>query len=347
MMVPTPAASADAIELAEWLELLALTRPNGSSSEADVEALFEGPEGDLAAHDGDQDRQDEELERTLQEVFDELDDRRSWAGRGYPFDLQQNRVLRLRKDTPMFASLAYLLSLLISLLKQFKEKDVKDVFPAFNQLEDLFQICGTVAAAGYVEGSSISFGYPRPDSSPFYTKLQSVSKLMGEGRPKTSWEEGASTSPNDAGVDVIAWRECPDRLPGQIYFLGQCATGKTWQEDKTPPKDYGDFHEYYWSQWPHSPIISATLVPFDLRDPITKGNHKTIEDAYSWERWTLTKDFGVILDRFRMAHYYARGLARTLRPDAKVEGRKQLHEVRVWVMNGIQYLRKEHLGDAT
>ena len=29
MLVPTPPTSADAIELAEWLELLALTRANG------------------------------------------------------------------------------------------------------------------------------------------------------------------------------------------------------------------------------------------------------------------------------------------------------------------------------
>lgn len=347
MLVPTPAASADAIELAEWLELLALTRSNGSSSEADLEALFTGPEDDLAAHDGNQEQQDEEIELTLQEVFDELDDRRSWAGRGYPFELRPEGVLRLRKDTPMFASLAYLLSLLISLLKEFKEKDVKDAFPAFDQLEDLFQICGTIAAAGYVEGSSISFGFPRDDSSPFYEKLQSVSKLMGEGRPKIGWEEGASPSPNDAGVDVIAWRECPDRLPGQMYLLGQCATGKTWQEEKTPPSDYDDFHEYYWSQWPHSPIISATLVPFDLRDSVIKGKHKSIEEAYSWERWALTKDFGVILDRFRMAHYYALGLARTLRADATIEGRKKLHDVRTWVVNGIGYLRKEYLGNAT
>jgi hypothetical protein len=348
MRVPTPPTAASSIDLAEWLELLALTRPNGTSSEADLQGLLGGAEDDLAAYEGNEEEKDEELETTVQEVFDELDARAAWGGRGYPFEiLKENNVLRLRHGIPRFKCLAYLLSLLISFLKRFKEKDVKDVFPAYNQLEDLFQICGTIAAAGYIDGSSVSFGFPRLDSSPFYQKLLSVSTSMGEGRPKTGWSPGASPKPKDAGVDVIAWRECPDRLPGQMYLLGQCATGNTWQTEKTPGVDYKDFHEYYWTNWPHSPLLSATLVPFDLRESVTQGGYESIEEAYSWERWTLTKRFGVVLDRFRLAHYYVRGLAHTLQPNVTIEGRRQLRDVRNWVVNAIQYLQKEHLGDAT
>jgi len=347
MRVQPPPTSAGAIELAEWLELLALTRPNGSSSEADLEGLLGGAEDDLAAYDGDQEQKDEEMEILVQEVFDELDTRASWGRRGYPFEvLRRNSVLRLRNGTPRFVCLAYLLSLLISFLKRFKEEDVRDVFPAYDQFEDLFQICGTIAAAGFIEGSSVSFGFPRLDSKPFYEKLQSIGELMGEGRPKVGWDVGASIRPKDAGVDVIAWRECPDRLPGQMYLLGQCATGKTWQSEKTPPVDYDDFHEYYWVNWPHSPLLSATIVPFDLRESITQGGYKSIEEAYSWERWSLTKRFGVVLDRFRVAHYYSCGLARSLHANARIEGRKQLRDVRDWVVNAIQYLRKENIGNA-
>lgn len=130
-----------------------------------------------------------------------------------------------------------------------------------------------------------------------------------------------------------------------MYLLGQCATGKTWQT-KTPPSDYDNFHEYYWSEYPHSPLISATLIPFDLRDSVIIGKHKTIEEAYFWERWRLTKDFGIVLDRFRLAHYYAAGLARTLSTDTKIEGRRRLHDVRFWVLNAMNYLRKENSADA-
>ena len=345
MLLPPPPTSADAQELSEWLELLALTRESGSSSAADLESLLNGPGDDLAAYDGDQDEQDEELELRIQEVFNELDSRSQWGGDGYPFEIDANNVLRLRDSTPRFVCVAYLLSLLISFLKRFKEDAVKDVFPAYDQIEDLFQVCGTIAAAGYVHGSSISFGFPRLEVAPFYEKLQAVSELMGDGAPLLSWKVGASPSPKDAGVDIIAWRECPDRLPGQMYLLGQCATGKTWQT-KTPPSDYDNFHEYYWSQYPHSPLISATLTPFDIRDSVIIGKHKTIEEAYFWERWRLTKDFGVVLDRFRLAHYYAAGLARTLSTDTKIEGRRRLHDVRSWVLNAMNYLRKENSADA-
>jgi hypothetical protein len=333
--------------VAEWLELLALTRKNGSSSAADLESLFQGSDDDLAVYEGDQVEQDEEVELLIQEVFNELDSRSQWGGKGYPFDiLRKNNVLKLRNTSPRFVCLAYLLSLLISFLKRFKESEIKDAFPAYDQIEDLFQICGTIAAAGYIEGSSVSFGFPRVDATPFYEKLLSVSQLMGEGIPKQAWDIGGSAKPNDAGVDIIAWRECPDRLPGLLYLLGQCATGKSWQTEKNPSTDYSDFHEYYWAQHPHSPLISATLIPFDLRESITKGKYKTIDDAYFWERWTLTKQFGVLLDRFRLAHYYAKGLTIIFRSGAKVEGRKQLRDVRKWVADALQYLRQEHVSDA-
>jgi hypothetical protein len=347
MRVLSPPTSANAIDFAEWLELQALTRANGTSGAADLKGLFQGSEDDLAAYDGDKGEQDEELELLVQEVFDELDNRSGWGGKGYPFEiLRKNNVLRLRNTTPKFVCLAYLLSILISFLKRFKEEQVKGVFPAYDEIEDLFQICGTVAAAGYIDGSSVSFGFPRLDPKPFYEKLKSISELMGEGSPKTGWEPGASPKPNDAGVDIIAWRECPDRLPGLMYLLGQCATGKKWQEEKTPRSDYKDFHEYYWAQWPHSPLISATLIPFDLRQSITKGKYKNIEEAYFWERWTLTKDFGVVIDRFRLAHYYARGLAIIFHANAMVEGRRQLRDVRAWVVAALKYLNEEQIADA-
>lgn len=346
MQIPTPPMYADAIVLADWLELLAITRENGTSSEADIRGLLSGPEGDPALYDGDESVQDEEVELRVQEVFDELDDRTLWAGRGYPFEIRGMNVVRLRAG-PKYVSIAYLLSLLISFLKRFKDEEVKKSnFPQPDEIEDLFQICGTVAAAGYVDGAGVSFGFPRLDSKPFYEKLQLVSDSMGEGKPKLGWDLGASPDPKDAGVDVIAWRECPDRLPGQVYLLGQCATGKRWQSEKHPVKDYGNFHEYYWANGPHSPLLSAVFIPFDFRESVTQGKYEDLEEAYRWERWKVTKDFGVILDRFRLAHYFSRGLGRTICTTSKVEGRRELRAVRTWVTSAIQFLRQEQSSDA-
>src|ERR1700744_5728929 len=117
MRISTPPISANSMELAEWLELIALTRENSTSSEADLRALLEGPAGDIAVYEGNQSEQDEALELLVQEVFDELDDRRRWAGRGYPFEIEPLNVLRL-KDRLKYAGIAYLLSLLISFLKR-------------------------------------------------------------------------------------------------------------------------------------------------------------------------------------------------------------------------------------
>jgi hypothetical protein len=256
-----------AYHFAEWLELLAIKNSPQPSSQADLRSLLEGASDDMALL-GDPSELDEKVEEIIQAVFEELKSRSEWAGPGYPFKLETGTItLATSFDQPSDAHLGYLLSLLATFYRHdyytriAKPKNENDQFPNSGKMEDYFQACGTIAAAGLVSGNSISFGFPREDGTSFYEKLSEISQHLAEGSPKTAWEPGASTNPKDAGVDIVAWRPFADKQPGQFYLLGQCASGDNWQ-DKNPHQDYSNFHEDYWTKRPHSPIILAMFVPF-------------------------------------------------------------------------------------
>jgi hypothetical protein len=338
MSIEAPGLEAGPIEVAEWLELTALTRHNFSSSEADIRSLMLGAPDDIAAFD-DVDELDEEAEESIQEVFDEFDRRSEWSGQGYPFAVQQpGNVLQVKHPELRDRHLAYVFSLLISYYKTLTP-EAREKVPGAGQLEDLFQICGTIAAAGLVGGSSVSFGFPRLDGQPFYDKLWEVNGLIGEGQAHRIWTLGASPNPADAGIDIIAWRPCLDRQPGQIYLLGQCASGKNWDE-KTPISDYEHFHKTYWVKHPYSPLISATFIPFDFRKDIGQSNYESLEDAYRWKRWDKTFQFGIIVDRFRLANFFAKGLMISRRTGFSVEGANIVSRIRDWCFPVVEYIRQ-------
>jgi len=336
-MLEPPGFSATPIDFAEWLELTALSRPNLTSGEGDLRSVLLGGPDDLAAYDGDSEALEEAAESMVQAVFEELEKRSRWAGLGYPFVIMGGSTITTRKGFRL-RELAYLLSLLVSLYKSLS-KELRQSFPSADQLEDLFQACGTIAAAGFVLGSSLNFGFPRADGTSIYQKLKTLNELNNEGRVHLGWTEGVSTRPKDAGVDIIAWRTCPDKYPGQLYVLGQCATGVNWQDDKAPVVDYNKFHEDFWARAPHSPVISLTLVPYDLRSSISQSLYDSLEEAYKWHRWSLGSAFGIVIDRFRLAYYFSRGLLLTREHSLTVEGVSELMQVRNWVRGGIEYIR--------
>ena len=339
MRIATPTLASDPLQFAEWLELLALIRTTKTSGEGDLRGLLSGCESDDDALETD-DVIDDELEQNVNEVFIELDTRQRWGGRGYPFRVEAggSSVLRWKRDTLSAEQLCYAFCLLVSALKEL-DSTSRDLFPRLGELEDLFQACGTLAGAGAINGNSVSFGFPRPDIPSFYKKLAEVAELLGEGDPRSGFHPGASVNPGDAGVDVIAWRSSADSLPGQSYLLGQCGSGLDWV-NKRPLEEYAHFHSLYWHRAPSSPVLGTTFVPFDFRSGITAINYDTKNDAQKWARWNKTTRFGVIVDRFRLARHFSKGVWLSQRAGLRlwIEGAEKLPDMRSWIADCSAFL---------
>ena len=137
----------------------------------------------------------------------------------YPFILT-NEGLELREC----CSPAYVFQLLVSLGSTDVHHDGTTVYKLFEEL--------SAAAAGRYLGdskTSVVFGWPRSTLPPgFRDAVAALVNLLREGESCED-REGLDQSKDD-GLDIVAWREFPDRRASKLILFGQCAAGRRWKE---------------------------------------------------------------------------------------------------------------------
>lgn len=340
MQVSMPNMDGPAVGLADFLELGALT---SSTGDFPVENL-------VAALDQERDEESEDIaesdamaEDLMQRAADEVLNRKKVLGSNYPFDVTDDGALLRCSDAFTQGSYVYLFCLWLSQAVEGGHIGGASL-PITSRDRDLFQICATLAAAGFVEGHAHSFGWPRADDSGFVQALVKTYRCLGEGRPKPGPEfpAGVSRATKDAGIDVIAWRDVPDGVCGRLYLLGQAASGRNWR-DKSVKHLIDGFHDDFFLEAPPSPPIPALFVPFCLQEWIDSNinsDWKFNENVDSWWR-RQTRDFGIIFYRYRMAHYAAKGLELVAASSVVIERAEEFVKVCERVDGVISYLRSD------
>ncbi|MCY4674939.1 MAG: hypothetical protein OXD43_14465 [Bacteroidetes bacterium] len=163
----------------------------------------------------------ETFELILQEWVEVLSHRflACGSGDGYPFRIT-GQGLEVRERTCP----AYLFQLLVSLGNDDRHPDGTTVPKLFEEL--------SAAAAGRYLGDSetcVVFGFPRNDlPQGFRDAVDHLVGLLREGRACANDPE--LNKLKDDGLDVVAWREFPDRKASKLILFGQCATGRLWRE---------------------------------------------------------------------------------------------------------------------
>lgn len=311
--------------LADWLELSAWLSDRGQASAAELRGGL-ALEDDQVAEDTSVDL-DERIEEIINEAFVCLDTRSVSAKGSYPFLLDGNSI----KLTDMPLSLSqyvYLFCLVATTLRHNVFISSKNIHVMVGEVAILFQSCATVAAAGFLSGPARSFGFPRRDGSNFLDALSAVFKEIGEGCVASKCPPGFSQDRKDGGVDVIAWRPCPDHQPGQLFLLGQSASGKNWREKSVPKTQ--DFFSCF-SLRPASPVIPAMFIPFSVDEMVSvRGNH-TYDESRSGRYLESTLGVGIVLDRCRIPFFVKRGLAISRHLPEWVDGVEDMVRVREWV----------------
>ena len=210
------ACLADSAGYLAWADVIAQLRLTASEDEV-VTTNGEALEGVPEAIP----RDIEPFETTLDEWIGALSHRvrACGPGNGYPFNITQHGI-QLR-EVP---STAYLFQLLVSLGFWEAHSDGTTVHKLFEELS-------AMAAGRYVGDSrtSVVFGSPRRDLPVgFRDAVTHLVDLLREGEACAD-RKGISHSKDDA-LDVVAWREFPDRRPSKLILFGQCAVGRRWKE---------------------------------------------------------------------------------------------------------------------
>ncbi len=312
-MLPFPPSPDDHIALADWLELAAIT---SRSSTAPAALLERALKASAQLPDPDQDSQ---IEEAIGGVFSEITDRTIAAGDAYPLSVADDEI---ELKNPWESYLPYVFCLVLSYFSNFQMAfSVRpSAYPArwFEQLS-------RDAAQSYVSGVAVRFGSPRePEELPreFEKAVDFICRhILMEG---LGYKAASVPDDKDAGIDIIACRNFPDRLPGKILLFGQCASGKLWKQ-KIDDLRPDVFIDDWLQESPRSAFLKSLFIPHRIDRPTF--NH-------------TTRHAGIIFDRCRIALWAHCLSTSTIEGDAGRKSYFPSDECRNWVaetlsLNGI------------
>lgn len=305
---------------ADWIEVLALARPRGFATEGDIlqpNDILEDraaplPEGAVGPIPDDPDILDPGIERALDAIFDELDTRKQVLGEAYPFDLTiGKRNLKLSVAVSSLDTLVeqgrsiYLACLYMSAVRSGLLNTTAGNIKV-DPIGNLFQICATIAAAGYVKGDAYWFGHPRPDETSMLEAVTTLAGLLKQGKVALKAPLGETRFAKDGGIDVVAWRDHHDGRPAKLILYGQCASGMNWAGKPVGPKV--DRMDSYYTDTPSKWWLPALLTPFPLYMDKENGHGLRTEEARRGFYRQNEAEMGIIIDRLRMVRWCVEGL---------------------------------------
>lgn len=295
-----PATTKDPIQLADWVEFIALLSDDGGASSGDLESALKRT-GTFDADDPDDEEtanhtNDALIELKVDEVFDELEDRARAAMEAYPFEVSRAEV-KYKGSIEDFVP--YIFCLCLSRFGDGSKRvvtnvdddgDPSEAEPTFPRR--LFEHLSTIAAANYLGGDAVRFGWPRRGmSKSFSAALNELSSShLREGGGHNS---GPVLGSKDRKVDVVAWKDFPDEKTSKLVILGQCATN---QNDDWQPKKTELITSAFWGNWMKTAAVSQLIRAFFIphRVPLIE--------------WDMhAREAGLFFDRCRIAHFASMG----------------------------------------
>ena len=335
---PSPGDTRSSI--ADWMELQALSSSRRRATQATIRGVLDIVEDEAAEQPSVDQESGEALDEAILEdartqivsaVFEELEYRQRVLGPAYPFIVDPAHLTIDRgPENPIThpGRVVYLFCVLASAIREKKLQPVASMSEAEKEIADVFQICACLAAGGYVSGEVTSFGFPRATGTGFLLALRDAFERFGVGQVRTEIPDGLPDSLKDGGIDVIAWRDHPDGMPGKIYLLGQCASGQNWQT-KSVVEYIDQLHGSWFTESPANFSLPAMFIPFTLHRDMSEERRGPFLDAVKRLYWHQEKRFGIIFDRLRIAHF-ADSCMEGVRA-VRVDGADQFEAIRTWV----------------
>jgi hypothetical protein len=321
-------------KLADWLELNALSSPDGRIGFGTLVSAVSLSADEQSEDIAEEDTKDEQLVLSVQ---GEISRRCKSIGEDYPFQIDDKGRHLSTKAGLSDAGAVYLFCLFLS---HAHDRTVipKRLAPRVtNRVRDLFQASATVAAGGFVQGPAVSFGWPRPGRTGFLKALHEVYTRFGDGKPVRRPRPAASAQVKDDGIDLIAWRLPVDSLPGTQYLLAQVASGEDWVH-KSVVTDSRHFHKYWFEHQPACQHQDAMFMPFCLEPPEIVQTGVSYDEVLTDHMQSLSYRHGNVFYRYKIAKYFAEGL-RIHKEVHAIERTGDLPKIVRWVRRYLERLR--------
>lgn len=322
----------------DWLELSCLSNVYFTMRISEFRNTLENLDSFISSNIGEEDA---DVENEIQRLLEQYQQRKMILGDSYPFVFNEESSLLELVDNKTLEQLSIDQHIYLYCL-YFSHMSASRLFsgladPTIAQ-RDLLQVAATIALAGYAQGHSISFGWPRPDHSGFYNALTRAIGLIGEGRVKSFADVNRylqTISHKDAGIDVIAWKDNNPRdlFPGnKLIYFAQVASGNNWRS-KAVKEDIDVIQRHWLSQRIYR-VIDAIVIPFDFEsdDESIKRDHISL----------VAEEFGAVLHRLRLPIYVRQGLdLLSSNPELLIERGNEVNNIAQYVMQTTATLQAE------
>jgi hypothetical protein len=280
-LVAAPASDASPELLVDWLELVSFFDVYKRARVDEITGSLKTQEEVPPENFGDADRDDDLMREAIE---NEVNTRKKALKEAYPFDLDglgEELHLLQSIDTPRAAF--YLLCLIASHVTKspiLREPPNDDM--VCRMRNRVFQVLGTLAVAGFVQGPAVSVGYPRETKESILDVLARAEKwgigMIARDKPGVH----AIPQAKDGGIDVIGWPQADRPPPPHVYF-GQLASGNNWR-GKPANLEYDNFMDDFFDGRGGAQHNFVTLIPFRVIDALTFDResklHKAIFDRH-------------------------------------------------------------------
>ena len=338
--VTPPAPNSTRSANADWMELRAICSTNRRTTIGDLLGVIDHIEDEAADVRPFDEETGEELDESILEthrygpvdaVFGELQYRERVLGEAYPFTVDRNLLGLTWVDdvTAVPGRAVYLFCLLASAIRENRIQPPDLLQAATSGIANLFQVCACLAAGGYTAGEVVSFGFPRPTGTAFLPALRATYARFGAGTVKQNIPSGFPVATKDDGIDVIAWRDHPDRMPGKLYLLGQCASGIDWRT-KSVVDRIESFHGWF-SEQPARHCLPSMFIPFTLHRDLLDDPATTFGEMLANKFLRDEMRYGIVFDRLRVASFASVCLTANGTAVPPVDGRDRFDQVQAWV----------------
>ncbi|WP_429134255.1 hypothetical protein [Aeromonas hydrophila] len=335
-LLPYPESHYIQVKL-DWLELSCLSNIYFTFRISELRNILENLDSFTSSDIG---AEDAYVENEIQRLLEQSQQRSNILADSYPFvfnqeseclELKEANIDELTTDQHIYLYCLY-----------FSHMSASRLFSGLpsptNEHRDLLQVAATIALAGFTDGHSVSFGWPRPDSSGFYDALSRTVGLIGEGRVRPFADINLylqSRPHKDAGIDVVSWKDSNpmDTLPGsKIIYFAQVASGNNWRS-KAVKEDIESIQRYWLSQRIYR-IIDAMVIPFDFEndDESLKRDYVSL----------IADEFGAVLHRLRLPTYFKKGLElSTTNPNLLIERCDEVNNICRYVISTTEMLQDD------
>ena len=308
---------------ADYLELKAIFSKEKESFSRDIiDALNFTADSELADVDAEMKNREEVADGAVARMAS----RKRVLAATYPFELDdRGDVISFVVEELDLGQTAYLLSLLLSNLRAVSPMlDGSEMHPSDQKVRELrqwFQYFATAALAAEIGGPAWSFGFPRPGGTGFIGKLTEIWGVLKDGSVKA--DPSAPENPKDGGVDVFAWREQRDGLPGFLLAAAQVATGKDWKDKSI----VSHMDRVFPGRWFERPPVTR-MVPYHVI-PFARPDNEFPDDV---------RVLGNVLHRLRVPHRVSEAVGLAQR-GILIEAFDRLEEAAGWVASYVQQAR--------